>query len=447
MNPKIYFVSLGCDKNLVDSENMMGMIDDAGYVLTNDEFDADIIVVNTCGFIKDAQQESIDTILEMAELKETGNCKGLIVVGCLTQRYREELMAEMPEVDGILGTSNYDEIVATIDRILKRDKVVAFKDIHQTPQRASHRMVNSTTTYAYLKISEGCDNRCTYCIIPKLRGNMRSREINGLIEEAKSLVEQGKKEIILVAQDTTKYGIDLYGERKLPELLRELCKIEDLEWLRLLYCYPEDITDELIDVMASEDKIVKYIDIPIQHINDEILKKMARLSNRATITGVIDSLRSKIPNICIRSTLIVGFPGETAEQFEELRLFVEEARLDRLGVFTYSPEEGTKAAEMEDQIDEDVKESRRESLMLLQQGISLEHNEDLVGQVMKVVIEGYVTDDEVYCGRTYMDAPNVDGMVFVETEYELLSGQMVDVEIVEGSEYDLIGVIQDESGE
>lgn len=441
---KIFYVSLGCDKNLVDSEVMLGMIDKEGYIITDNEEEADIIIVNTCSFIHDAKEESIETILEMAQYKNIGNCKGLIVVGCLSQRYKEELMDEMPEVDGILGTSNYDEIIDTIKKVLKNEKVSSFKDINYSPKANINRMISSTTSYAYLKIAEGCNNNCTYCIIPSLRGNIRSRDINSLIDEAKNLVHQGKNEIILVAQDTTKYGIDLYKEKKLPKLISELCKIEGLEWIRLLYCYPEDITDELINVMKTEDKVVKYIDIPIQHINDEVLRKMARKSNKSTIINVIKRLRENIPNICIRSTLIVGFPGESDEQFNELKDFVKEYKIDRLGVFTYSLEEGTKAAAMKNQIKESVKESRKNELMLIQQKISHYKNINMIGSIIDVIIEGYLTDEEVYIGRSYMDAPNVDGVVFVNCPYELLTGQVIKVRVTEANEYDLIGEIEDE---
>lgn len=444
MSIKIFYVSLGCDKNLVDSEVMLGMMNDEGYVITSDENDADIIIVNTCSFIHDAKEESIETILEMAQYKETGNCKGLIVVGCLTERYREELMQEMPEVDGILGTSNYDEIITTIKKVLEKERVISFKDVNYSPQKYNTRLTNATQAYAYLKIAEGCNNNCTYCIIPALRGNIRSRDIESLIEETKYLVSQGKKEIILVAQDTTKYGIDLYKEKRLPDLIKALCKIEDLEWIRLLYCYPEDISDELIDVIKAEDKVMKYIDIPIQHINDTVLKNMARKSNKQTIINVINRLRSNIEQICIRSTLIVGFPGETDEQFNELKSFVEETKLDRLGVFTYSKEEGTKAAKMKDQIKETIKKKRQKELMLIQQKISLEKNKEMIGRTIDVMIEGYLPDDEIYCGRSYKDAPNVDGVVFVACNYELMTGQIIKVVVEQAKEYDLIGVVEDE---
>lgn len=447
MNIKVFYVSLGCDKNLVDSEVMLGMMNEEGYTITGDEKEADIIIINTCSFIHDAKEESIETILEMAEYKEIGKCKGLIVVGCLTERYKEELIKEMPEVDGILGTSNYDEIITTIKKVLEKEKVSSFKDINYSPKAYLNRLTSTTHAYAYLKIAEGCNNNCTYCIIPTLRGNIRSRDMESLVEEAKYLVDRGKKEIILVAQDTTKYGIDLYKEKRLPQLIKELCKIDGLEWIRLLYCYPEDITDELINVMKTEHKVVKYIDIPIQHVNDLILKNMSRKSNKQTIVDVITKLRTNIPEICIRSTLIVGFPGETDDQFNELKAFIEEMKIDRLGVFTYSKEEGTKAALMENQIKETIKKKRQKTLMLTQQKISLEKNKRMLGKTLDVMIEGYLPEDEVYCGRSYKDAPNVDGVVFVECPYELLTGQIIKAVIEEAREYDLIGVMKDEYSE
>lgn len=448
MKPKIFFVSLGCDKNFVDSETMLGLIDQAGMTITSEEEEAEVIIVNTCSFIHDAKQESIDTILEMAEYKKTGKLKGLIVTGCLPERYREEFMQELPEVDGVLGASNYDEIIETIEKVLEKERVVSFKDINYTPV-SSKRLMSSTTAYGYLKISEGCNNHCTYCIIPSLRGRMRSRTLESLMEEARMLVAEGKKEIILVAQDTTKYGIDLYGERKLPELLKMLAGIPDLWKLRLLYCYPEDISDELIEVMKTEEKIAHYIDIPVQHINDTILHNMARLSSHDTVVKVIEKLKKNIPDICIRSTLIVGFPGETKEQFQELKDFVLAAHIDRMGVFTYSLEEGTKAALMDNQIDQEIKEARRDELMAIQQEISTTNNQEMIGRQVEVLIEGYIPDDLVYCGRCYKDAPSVDSMVFIENDgnYDFILGQVVLVRIIDANEYDLIGVIDNESCE
>lgn len=447
-NYKIFFVSLGCDKNLVDTEVMLGKIRDAGYEIVNDEEEAEIIIVNTCSFIHDAKEESIQTILEMATYKESGRLKGLIAVGCLTQRYREELVQEIPELDGVLGTSNYDEIVDAIDCIMdKHEPYISFKDINYACDPYIRRVGDQTAHYAYLKIAEGCNNNCTYCIIPSLRGRVRSREIDSLVVEAKYLVSQGKTELILVAQDVTKYGIDLYKEKALPKLLKALVKVEGLEWVRLLYCYPEDITDELIEVMASEDKIVNYIDIPIQHVSDSILHAMARRSNNQTIKSVITKLRAAMPDIAIRSSLIVGFPGETEEDFILLRDFVGEYQLDRVGVFTYSLEEGTKAAEMDGQIDQEVMDRRREAIMAVQQEVSIAKNESMVDRILTCIIEGYIPDDHVYIGRTYKDAPGVDGNIFIESPFNLLAGQLVPVKVTDFNEYDLIGEVYDEFSE
>lgn len=439
LNNKVFFVSLGCDKNLVDSEVMLGILADNNYIITSDEADADVIVINTCSFIHDAKEESIETILEMAEYKKNGKCKALIVTGCLSERYKQELFEELPEIDGALGTSNYDEILKVINNALENGKYSCFSDIDYSPDYKTKRMLSPTTAFAYLKIAEGCNNNCTYCIIPSLRGKYRSRKLEELVAEAEQLVVMGKNEIIVVAQDTTKYGMDLYGKRMLPELLKQLCKIDGLEWIRLLYCYPEDITDELIETIKNEKKVLHYIDIPIQHINNRILNSMARTSNRATIENVISKLRNDIPDICIRSTLIVGFPGETEEEYIELRDFVKNTKLNRLGVFTYSLEEGTPAAEMDLQISEDIKKRRQEELMLIQQEISFQNNEALIGKTLDVIVEGYLPDEEVYCGRSYMDAPNVDGMIFFQSPFEHITGQIVRVDIKKAQEYDLIG--------
>lgn len=444
MKEKVFIVSLGCDKNLVDSEVMLGMLNKSGFIITNEEEEADIIIVNTCSFIHDAKEESIETILEMAQYKDTGSCKGLIVTGCLPQRYKDELMKEIPEVDGVLGTTNYDEIVETVNNIIAESKHVSFNDIDYTPDPYVDRITTTTSQYAYLKISEGCNNNCTYCIIPKLRGKLRSRTMESLIKEAEYLANLGKKELILVAQDLAKYGIDIYGEYRLPTLLKELCKIDGIEWIRLLYCYPEDITDELIETIKKEDKILNYIDIPLQHVNNKILKMMARKSTKEKIIEVINKLRKEIPNICIRTTFIVGFPGENEEQYKELKSFISTYEFERLGVFTYSPEEDTKAATMENQIDEEIKLNRRDEIMLIQQQISANNNKKLINDIMDVLIEGYIPEDNIYIGRTYRDSPNVDGMIFVESPYDLLAGQIVKVNITDGNEYDLIGVIVDE---
>ncbi len=441
----VFFVSLGCDKNLVDTEVMLGQLRDRGYQLVNDEEEAQVVVVNTCAFIHDAKEESIEAILEMAQLKGTGKCECLIATGCLTQRYQEELMEAIPELDGALGTTNYDRIMDTIDSVIDRnERFSAYADIHRTPEAYYRRVSDQTSSYAYLKISEGCDNRCTYCIIPSLRGRNRSRTIDSLVEEAAYLAGQGKNELIIVAQDTTQYGVDLYGKKALPELLQKLCGVEGIEWIRLLYCYPEGVSDELIETMAREEKILHYIDMPIQHYSNAVLGRMARKSNSSTIRGAIERLRKAMPDICIRSSLIVGFPGETEEEFEELKAFVGTYKLDRLGVFTYSLEEGTKAAEMDGQIDENIKEKRRDILMLIQQGISTEKNQAMVGKEIMCIVEGYLPEEDVHVARSYKDAPKVDGMVFLHAPYAMMSGQIVKATVTECTEYDLIGEVKDE---
>ncbi len=447
MNIKISFISLGCDKNLVDSEVMLGLLRDKGYTLINDETEADVIVVNTCGFIQDAKEESIGTIIEMGQYKENGKCKALIVTGCLAQRYQDELIKEMPEIDAILGVSNYDKVIEAVESVLDNKKYVAFEDNDHVPEEYINRVISSTGYSAYLKIAEGCDNHCTYCIIPKIRGKIKSRTMESLIEETKYLAQNGVKELILVAQDTTKYGIDIYGEKKLPALLRELCRVDGIEWIRLLYCYPEEITDELIEVMRDEEKVLNYLDMPIQHANNDILRRMARKGTKEMITDAISKLRKAIPDICLRTTLITGFPGETREQFEDMKEFVQDVRFDRLGVFSYSPEEGTPAALFENQIDDDIKEARKDEIMALQQGISKSINEELVGKTYSVIIEGYMPEDRVYCGRTYRDAPDVDGMIFVSCPYELMSGDIINVRVSSSNEYDLIGEIINEYSE
>ncbi len=447
LDRKIAFISLGCDKNRVDSEVMLGLVSEKGYVLTGDEAVADVIVINTCAFIHDAKEESIETILEMAEYKKTGNCKALIVTGCLAQRYQGELMQELPEVDAIVGTTGYDSIVEVIEGALSNNKVMCLKDIHTQPDPYIHRIISTTGYYAYLKIAEGCNKSCTFCIIPKLRGKIRSRTIESLVEEAKYLALQGVKELIIVAQDTTMYGIDIYHKKALPDLLRALVQVEAIEWIRLLYCYPETITDELIQVMQDENKICNYIDMPIQHINDTILNKMARKSTKNQITNTLHKLREAIPDICLRTTLITGFPGETEEQFQEMCDFIEKTEFDHLGVFTFSPEEGTKAAKMDNQIKEAIKIKRQEVIMTLQQAISLKKHKEQIGRILDVLIEGYIPEDNVYCGRTYRDTPNVDGMIFITSPYEHLSGDRVKAQIIGANEYDLIGEIIHESRE
>lgn len=435
----VLFISLGCDKNLVDSEVMIGLLADKGYQMTDDETQADVIVINTCCFIHDAKEESIQTILEMAEYKKTGTLKALIVTGCLAQRYQEEIMEEIPEVDEVLGTTSYDKIVDAIQEALEGKSGVRIEDIDALPLPDTKRLVTTGGHFAYLKIAEGCDKHCTYCIIPKIRGNYRSVPMERLVKEARDLAEDGVKELILVAQETTIYGTDLYGEKSLHRLLRELCKIDGIRWIRILYCYPEEIDDHLIQVMKEEPKICHYLDLPIQHASTEILRRMGRRTSREDLEEIIGKLRREIPDIAIRTTLITGFPGETKEQHEELMDFVDQMEFDRLGVFTYSPEEGTPAAQMEDQIPEEVKEDRQAELMELQQEIAFDLAEDMIGREVLVMIEGKVADENAYVGRTYKDAPNVDGLIFVNTDEELMSGDFARVKVTGAAEYDLIG--------
>ena len=436
---QILFVSLGCDKNLVDTEMMLGQLAEKGYTFTDDEAEADIAVVNSCCFIGDAKEESINTILQLAELKTEGQLKALIVCGCLAQRYKDEIQTEIPEVDAIIGTTAIDMIVETVDSVLAGKSENHLEDIDRACVYGVPRSVTTGGHFAYLKIAEGCNKRCTYCVIPSVRGNYRSIPMDSLVREAKKLVENGAKELILVAQETTVYGIDLYGEKMLPELLRKLCTIEGLVWIRLLYCYPEEITDELIAVMKKEKKICHYLDIPIQHSEDTILKRMGRRTNRAELISLVEKLRKEIPDIVLRTTLITGFPGEPEEEFKNMVDFVDSMEFDRLGVFPYSAEEGTKAAEMDGQITEEVKESRRDEIMALQQEISADKAASRIDDEMSVLIEGYLYEDDIYIGRTYMDAPKVDGNVFVRAEEELISGDIVPVRITGANEYDLMG--------
>ncbi|MCI6092403.1 30S ribosomal protein S12 methylthiotransferase RimO [bacterium] len=441
----ILFVSLGCDKNLVDTEVMLGLLAKKGHQMIDDETQADIVIVNTCCFIHDAKEESIQTILEMAQLKETAVLKKLIVTGCLAQRYKEEILEEIPEVDAVLGTTSYDEIAEVIDGLFsdspmeRADARMIMKDVDYLPETQKGRLVTTGGHFAYLKIAEGCDKHCTYCIIPKIRGNFRSVPMEELIDEAKELADQGVKELILVAQETTLYGKDIYGEKSLPRLLKALCKIQGLRWIRILYCYPEEITDELIQVIKEEPKICHYLDLPIQHASDAILKRMGRKTSKEQLISIIGKLREEIPDITLRTTLITGFPGETDEQHEELMDFVDQMEFERLGVFTYSPEEDTPAAEMPDQISEEIKQDRQAELMELQQDIVFDRNEDLIGEEMLVMIEGKVADENAYVGRTYRDAPNVDGLIFVNTDEELVSGDFAKVKVTGAMDYDLIG--------
>ena len=446
---KILFVSLGCDKNLVDTEKMLGILGGDGFQFTDSEEEADVIIINTCCFIGDAKEESVNTILEMARCKEEGRCKALLVTGCLAQRYKDEILTEIPEVDGILGTSSYDQIGAMVKQILeeKKEHVSCFRDINALPRTDGGRMVTTGGHYAFLKIAEGCDKHCTYCIIPSLRGSYRSVPMEDLLQEARGLAAQGVKELILVAQETTLYGVDLYGEKSLPRLLRELAKIPGIQWIRIQYCYPEEITDELIQVIREEEKVCHYLDIPIQHASDPVLKRMGRRTNQEELRRIIGKLRKEIPDIAIRTTLISGFPGETEEDHEELMAFVDEMEFERLGVFAYSLEEDTPAAQMPDQVPQELKEERRDEIMELQQEIAFEKAESLVGRVLDVMIEGKVADEPAYVGRTYMDSPNVDGLIFVNADLQLMSGDFVGVKVTGAAEYDLIGEVYDESAQ
>lgn len=442
---KIMFISLGCDKNLVDTEMMLGMLAEKGYQFTDDEQEAEIVVVNTCCFIGDAKEESINTLIEIGQLKETANVKMLIAAGCLAQRYRKEIREQIPEVDVIIGTMAIDKIVEAVEEYQTKQYTTFVEDIDRTPVSGKKRVVTTGGHYAYMKIAEGCDKRCSYCIIPKVRGSYRSIPMETLLKEANTLVEQGVKELILVAQETTLYGTDLYGKKSLPELLRKLSEIRGLYWIRILYCYPEEITEELIDTIAELPKVCHYLDIPIQHASDKILKRMGRRTNQQLLKNKIAMIRSKIPDMCLRTTLITGFPGESQEDHEQSMAFVDEMEFDRLGVFTYSAEEDTPAAGFPDQIEEEVKKDRQADIMELQQEIAFEKAEGMTGQDVLVMIEGKVADENAYVGRTYKDAPNVDGLVFVNTDRELMTGDFVPVHITGSYEYDLIGEIKDEN--
>lgn len=441
---KILFISLGCDKNLVDSEEMLGLLNSRGYTFTDDETEADVIIINTCCFINDAKEESVQTILEMAEYKKTGKCKALIVTGCMAQRYKQEILDEVSEVDQVLGTTAYEKIVEAVDEALAGSRGVEEKPLSYLPQTDAKRMVTTGGHYAYLKIAEGCNKCCTYCIIPKLRGRYRSVPMERLIEQAKELAEQGVKELILVAQETTVYGVDLYGKKSLHLLLEQLCRISGLRWIRILYCYPEEIYEDLIQTMKREEKICHYLDLPIQHASDAVLRRMGRRTTRADLEQIVTHLREEIPDIVLRTTLIAGFPGETEEQHQEVMEFIDEMEFDRLGVFTYSQEEDTPAASMPDQIDEETKLNWQEELMELQQEIAFDRAEERTGSVVTAMIEGKVADEDAYVARTYGDAPNVDGLLFVQTTEELNSGDFVRVRITGAVEYDLIGELTED---
>lgn len=441
---KILFVSLGCDKNLVDTEMMLGLLRKKGYEFTDDEADADIVVVNTCCFIGDAKEESINTLLEMSQLRREGKIQALLATGCLAQRYREEIQKEIPEVDAILGTMAIEEIAEAVEEVLAGRGRNHYRDLNSPLALCRNRVVTTGGHFAYLKIAEGCNKRCTYCIIPKVRGDYRSVPMEELVAQAEQLAQDGVKELILVAQETTLYGVDLYGRKSLPELLHRLAAIEDIRWIRILYCYPEEITDELIETIALEPKVCHYLDIPIQHAADNVLRRMGRRTNEEELRGQIKKIRERIPDICLRTTLISGFPGETQEDYEELYRFVNEMEFDRLGVFPYSQEEDTVAAEMPDQIEEEVKEARRDELMELQQAIAFEKADTMVGSVLDVMIEGKVADEDVYVARTYRDAPGVDGYLFLNTTAQLMTGDFVKALVTGSNEYDLIGEVYHE---
>ena len=436
---KILFISLGCDKNLVDSEVMLKLLEEKGYQFTDDETEADVIVINTCCFIGDAKEESVNTILEMAEYRKSGSCKALIVTGCLAQRYQKEILDEIEEVDAVLGTASYDAVAEAVEKALGGQKELRFESIDRLVPDQGGRVLTTGGHYAYLKIAEGCDKRCTYCIIPKLRGHFRSVPEEQLLAEAQRLADQGVKELILVAQETTVYGVDLYGEKRLPQLLTKLAQIPGIRWIRVQYCYPEEITEELIQVIKNEPKVCHYLDLPIQHASDRILKRMGRRTTQADLRRIIGRLREEIPDICLRTTLISGFPGETEDDHEELMRFVDDCEFDRLGVFPYSAEEDTPAASMPDQIPEEVKEERRAELMELQQEIAFEKAEEMAGRELTVMIEGKVADENAYVGRTYKDAPGVDGYLFLNTDETLMSGDFARVRVTGALEYDLIG--------
>ena len=440
---KIFFMSLGCDKNLVDSEHMLGLLRTNGFEFTDDEYEADIIVINTCCFINDAKEESINSIIEMGQRKQDAKCKKLVVCGCLAQRYTDEIHEQLPEVDVIVGTTALEDIVVAINDSLNKDNVKCdyINDINVLSGVEAPRIVSTGGHFSYLKIAEGCDKHCTYCIIPKIRGNFRSVPMEVLVKEAKTLAQQGVKELILVAQETTMYGVDLYGQKSLHILLEKLCEIDGLHWIRVLYCYPEEIYDELIDVIAKEKKICKYLDIPIQHASDNILKRMGRRTSNADLRAIVSKLREKIPGVILRTTLISGFPGETEEDHQILIDFVDEMEFERLGVFTYSPEENTPAAEFDNQIDEEVKEDRRAQIMELQQEIIEDKSDEIIGEVFDAIVEGKIPDENAYMTRTYMDIPGVDSNVFVVTDEPLMTGDFIKVKITGAQDYDLIGDI------
>lgn len=431
-------VSLGCSKNQVDAERMLYKIKEAGYKLVDDAALADIVIINTCGFIESAKQEAIDTILEFSELKKEGRLKKIIVSGCLSERYKEEVSELLPEADAVIGIGCNEDICDVLDKVLAGQVVVKFDDKERLSLDGG-RLISTLPFFAYLKIAEGCDNRCSYCAIPQIRGRFRSKPMEKLAEETRWLAENGVKEINVIAQDSTRYGEDIYGKPSLAELLTELCKIDGIKWIRVLYCYPERVTDALLDVIAREEKIVKYMDLPLQHVNGEILKRMNRKGNEETIRAVLEKIRAKIPNMTIRTTFITGFPGETAEQFTQLAEFVRDIRFDRLGCFAYSAEEGTPAATMEGQIEDDVKQRRADHIMEMQMLVCERHNKNLIGKILEAVVEGFDRYGECYFGRTASDAPDIDGKIFFTSEKKLAMGEFVNVRVKEILDYDLIG--------
>lgn len=441
---KVLFISLGCDKNLADSEEMLGMLVENGYEITNEESEAEVIVINTCAFIHDAKEESVNSILEMAQYKENGKLKALLVTGCLAQRYQKEITEEIPEVDAVLGTGSWDELIQALDKVFEGEKYLDFQSIDRLPRAAGKRVITTGGYYDYLKIAEGCDKCCTYCIIPKLRGKYRSIPMEKLAAQAEYLASQGVREFIVVAQETTVYGQDLYGEKSLHILLKKLCRIPGIQWIRILYCYPEEIYPELIQTMKEERKICHYLDLPIQHCNNRILKRMGRRTTKEELIQIVETLRKEIPDIILRTTLITGFPGETQEEHEELMEFIDTMEFDRLGVFTYSAEEDTPAARMPDQIDEEEKQRRQAELMELQQEISIDKGNARIGSEVEVMVEGKVADENAYVARTYGDAPGVDGYLFINTDTQLMSGDFAMVHVTGALEYDLIGELKDE---
>lgn len=436
---KVYLESLGCDKNLVDSEKMLKLLADRGHILTDDPAEAEAVIVNTCCFIGDAKQESIDAVLRLAEYKKAGTCKALIVTGCLAERYRDEILNEIKEVDAVLGTAHFDRIADELEAVLKGKREVLTGDVDGKVPQGAGRVLSIPSHFAYLKIAEGCDKGCTYCVIPKVRGRYRSTPMEDLEREAADLASRGVKELILVAQETTVYGVDLYGEKKLPKLLKRLAATDGIVWIRLLYCYPEEITDELIRVIRENDKICDYIDMPIQHISDRILKQMGRRTSSDEIRRIIVKLKEEIPDIAIRTTLISGFPGETRADHFELTRFVKEMGFDRLGVFAYSREEGTPAAKFARQVSERTKARRKDEIMRVQQAVAFKKSESFIGRELDALIEGKVSDSDVYAARTYRDAPDVDGLIFIRTERELMSGDFVRVKVTAAKGYDLAG--------